>query len=63
MFPLTSTGTDPYHIMMTLNGMPVSLDVDTGAALTVVNQLTYERLMEHAERESRTCQLLPSGNY
>ena len=46
---------------MLFNGMPVSLDVDTGAALTLVNQLTYERLMKHAERESHTCQLLPSG--
>ena len=61
LFPVTSTGANPYRITMRLNGMPVSLDVDTGAALTVVNPLIYERLMEHSERESQTYQLLPSG--
>ena len=36
--------------MMPLNGMPVSLDVDTGAALTVINQLTrmsYRACVSH----------------
>lgn len=54
MFPVTSTGSNPYQITTILNGMPVPMDVDTGAALTTVfNQLTYERLLEHAGQESR----------
>ena len=60
MFPLSS---DTYHITMLLIGligMPVSLDVDTGAALTVVNQLTYERLMEQSLAHVSCCHL---GNY
>ena len=61
MFPVTSPSSDPYRIAMTLDGVLVSMDVDTGAALTVINQLTYERLLERAEQGSRPCQLVPSG--
>ena len=48
-FPYSS---DPYQTTMILNGVPVSMDVVTGAALTVINQLTYEPLLERAEQES-----------
>ena len=37
------------------------MDVDTGAALTVINQLIYERLLERVEQEPHTCHLVPSG--
>ena len=61
MFPVTTPNNDPYRIAITLNGVLGSMDVDTGAALTVINQLTYERLLERAEQTSQTCRLVPSG--
>ena len=36
MFQVTSPSSDPYRIAMTLDGVLVFMDVDTGAALTVI---------------------------
>ena len=61
MFPVAVANSEPYHVAMSLNGVLVSMDVDTGAALTVINQSTYERLLEQSQRTSQSCNLVPSG--
>ncbi len=60
-FPVAVANSEPYHVAMSLNGVLVSMDVDTGGALTVINQSTYERLLEQSQRTSQSCNLVPSG--
>lgn len=48
MFPVFSSNcpSEPYDVDVCLNGLQVCMDLDTGAVLTVTNQLTYERLLK-----------------
>ena len=38
MFTLSSDGTSPYHVDVLLNGVPVQMELDTGASLTIINE-------------------------
>lgn len=60
MFPLFSTDchSEPHRLNVCLNGMQVHMDLDTGAALTVINQATYEQLLEQAQQDSPGTSLL-----
>ena len=41
---LSGDHTDPYMVEVTLNGVPISMELDTGAAVSVINQSTYRSI-------------------
>ena len=41
----------PYTVEVKINGVPISLEIDTGAAVTVLNQSTYERTRRNKQSQ------------
>lgn len=46
MFHMTAQEREPYRVQLQLNGVQTSMDVDTGAAATIINEDTYKRIIE-----------------
>ena len=46
MFPLRSKIYDPIGITLTVNGEPLRMEVDTGATLSVISEVTYRQTRE-----------------
>ena len=43
---MTSKEREPYRVELQLNGVQTSMEVDTGAAATIINEETYKRIVE-----------------
>ena len=41
---LGSSGTKPYRVVLEINGRPLTLDIDTGAAVSVISERTQKKL-------------------
>ena len=46
MFHMTAKATLPYPVELKLNGVQTSMEEDTGAAATIINEETYKRIIE-----------------
>lgn len=49
LFTLTSDSSKPYQINIEVNGNSTVFEIDTGASLSIVNDLTYRKLSENQE--------------
>ena len=56
MFTLSSDGTSPFRVDVLLNGVPVQMELDTGASLTIINETTYNQV----QQQSSVPQLQPT---
>ena len=43
---MTAKEREPYRVELQLNGVQTSMEVDTGAAATIINEETYKRIIE-----------------
>ena len=43
---MTAKEREPYRVKLQLNGVQTSMEVDTGAAATIINEETYKRIIE-----------------
>ena len=46
MFHMNTKEKEPYRVKLKLNGAHTSMEVDTGAAATIINEVTYKRISE-----------------
>ena len=48
LFTLSAAGkgSEPYSVNLLLNGVEIEMELDTGAALSVINEVTYNRLKD-----------------
>ena len=46
MFHMTTKEKEPHRVKLKLNGIHTSMEVDTGAAATIINEETYKRISE-----------------
>ena len=53
MFHLTSKDKQPYRVELLLNRVHTSVEVDTGAAATIINEETYKRISEGNQVKNR----------
>ena len=53
MFHLTSKDKQPYRVELLLNRVHTSVEVDTGAAATIINEETYKRISEGNQVKKR----------
>lgn len=56
MFTLPGSSTKPYLLDVCLNGVPIKMELDTGASLSVINEATYQQLQAPPLRPSE-CKL------
>ena len=56
MFTLSSDGTSPFRVDVLLNGVPVQMELDTSASLTIINETTYNQV----QQQSSVPQLQPT---
>ena len=47
MYHSTSVDTKPYMVTVKVNGADLKMEVDTGAALSVISEKTYNTLWPH----------------
>ena len=52
-FHMTTKEKEPYRVKLKLNGIHTSMEVDTGAAATIINKETYERFSEKNQVKNR----------
>ena len=43
MFQLTDSRNDPLYITVSVNQVPIKMEIDTGATLTVISESTYRQ--------------------
>ena len=48
MFTLSSDGTSLYRVDVLLNGVPVQIELDTGASLAIINETTYNQVQKQS---------------
>ena len=48
---------DPVMVEVMMNGKPVRMEVDTGAAVSVMSQSSYERIKDHPQLQKSTLKL------
>jgi len=48
LYSLHDSSTDPYHVTVVLNDVPIQMELDTGAAVSVISEDTYK----HVQRDS-----------
>lgn len=48
-------GVPPYKVCMTLNGEPVTFEVDTGCGLTILNMKTFKEKVKNAPPWKKPC--------
>ena len=53
MFHMTTKEKEPYPLELKLNGIHTSMEVDTGAAATIINEETYETISEGNKVKNR----------
>ena len=53
MLQLTSKEKEPYRVQLKLNGVHTSMEVDTGAAASIINEETYKRISEGNQVKNR----------
>ena len=53
MFHMTTKEKEPYRVKLKLNGIHRSMEVDTGAAATIINEETYKRISEGNQVKNR----------
>ena len=53
MFHLTSKEKELYRVQLKLNGVHTSMEVDTGAAASIINEETYKRISEGNQVKNR----------
>jgi len=53
MFHMTTKDKEPYRLKLKLNGVHTSMEVDTGATATIINEETYKRISEGHEVKNR----------
>ena len=53
MFHMTTMEKEPYRVELKLNGIHRSMEVDTGAAATIINEETYKRIGEGNQVQNR----------
>ena len=53
MFHLAAKEREPYRVDLQLNGVQTSMEVDTGAAATVINEETYKRIIDGNSAKNR----------
>ena len=53
MFHMTTTEKEPYRVELKLNGIYTSMEVDTGAAVTIINEETYKKISEGNQVKNR----------
>ena len=51
MYSLTNEKYDPIYANVLMNGVPVTMDVDTGASATFISKATYLHLKEESMTE------------
>lgn len=44
MFTLSAKSTEPYQLDVILNDVPIKMEMDTGASLSVLNETTYQQI-------------------
>ena len=44
MFRVVAEGKEPYRVVIDLNGISMSMDVDTGAATTIITEETFKEI-------------------
>ena len=49
LYNLHDNHTEPYHIMVTLNDLPVQMELDTGAAVSVISEATYNSIQRESQ--------------
>ena len=45
MFHINAVEREPFQVELQLNGVQTSMEVDTGAAATIINEATYKRII------------------
>ena len=53
MFHMTTKEKEPYRLELKLNGIHMNMEVDTGAAATIINEETYKRISEGNQVKNR----------
>ena len=53
MFHMTTKENEPHRVKLKLNGIHTSMEVDTGAAATIINEETYKRISEGNQVKNR----------
>ena len=53
MFHLAAKEREPYQVDLQLIGVQASMEVDTGAAATIINEETYKRIIEGNPERNR----------
>ena len=53
MFHLAAKEREPYRVDLQLNGVQTSMEVDTGAAATIINEETYKRIIDGNSAKNR----------
>ncbi len=48
MLTLQDQSTKPYTVEVELNGIPVAMELDTGAAVSIINKSTFSDLQKSA---------------
>ena len=48
MFTLSDKAHEPYLLTVTLNNVPVQMEVDTGAAVSIINESTYKNIQDRS---------------
>ena len=57
LFLMFTSKSEPYHVNVSVNGVHIQMALDTGAALTVINEATYNRIRQESDKP---CPLQPS---
>ena len=52
MFAVRSDACEPIIKKLTINGVPVEMELDTGAAYTVITQSTYQKIAQQKHIKS-----------
>ena len=71
MFRVVVEGREPYHVVTDLNGISMSMEVDTGAAATIISEETFKEINQghsakkklemkpaHVKLRTYTCELV-----
>ena len=53
MLHMTTKEKEPHRVELKLNGIHTSMEVDTGAAATIINEETYKRISEGNQVKNR----------
>ena len=57
MFQVTSGQIGPLHAMITVNGSPLSMEIDTGALVSIVSMKTIQQREETLELQKSAAKL------